>query len=131
MLSCIVSSIIIDLCFFQSIVNISSSFFFIIINYFLSLFIRGLKAKIESLKEIIIDEHPEIVGLVETMLNTGDAIPLGGYTVFRNDRNSDGGAVVMAVHNDLKGLIVEECKESEEGETLWLCMGRTEFSVRI
>ena len=105
--------------------------FFIIINYFLFLFIRGLKAKIELLKEMIIDEHPEIVGLVETMLNTGDAIPLGGYTVFRNDRNSDGGAVVMAVHNDLKGLIVEECKESEEGKTLWLCMGRAEFSVRI
>ena len=39
MLSCIVSSIIIDLCFFQIIVNISSSFFFIVINYFLFLFL--------------------------------------------------------------------------------------------
>ena len=38
MLSCIVSSVFIDLCFFQFVVNISSSFFFIVINYFLFLF---------------------------------------------------------------------------------------------
>ena len=29
--------------------------------------IRGLKSKIESLKEIIIEEKPEVIGLVETM----------------------------------------------------------------
>ena len=42
MLSCIVSSVIIDLCFFQFIVNISSSFFFIVINYFLFLFLSNI-----------------------------------------------------------------------------------------
>ena len=39
----------------------SSNFFY--------LNIRGLKSKIESLKGNIIEEKPEVIGLVETMLD--------------------------------------------------------------
>ena len=71
----------------------------------------------ESLKEILIDENPEIVGLTETMLDEADVIDIEGYTVHRNDRNGNGGGVLLAVKIDLKGLIVQECKDSEEGES--------------
>ena len=36
--------------------------------------IRGLKSKIKSLKEIIIEEKPEVIGLVETMLDGKDKV---------------------------------------------------------
>ena len=36
--------------------------------------IRGLKSKIESLKEIIIQEKPEVIGIVETMLDAKDEV---------------------------------------------------------
>ena len=85
----------------------------------------------ESLKEILIDENPEIVGLTETMLDEADVIDIEGYTVHRNDRNGDGGGVLLAVKIDLKGLIVQECKDSEEGESLWMSMGNTKMNLRM
>ena len=42
------------------------------------------------LKKIIKDEQPEIVGLVEGMLDTGDGIAFSESTVVANDRTSDG-----------------------------------------
>ena len=42
------------------------------------------------LKKIIKDEQPEIFGLVEAMLDTGDGIALSESTVVGNDRTSDG-----------------------------------------
>ena len=41
--------------------------------------IRGLKSKIESLKEIIIEEKPEVIELVETMLD--GKVVMEGYTI--------------------------------------------------
>ena len=93
--------------------------------------IRGLKSKVESLKEILLDENPEIVGLTETMLDEADVIDIEGYTVHRNDRNGIGGGVLLAVKIDLKGLIVQECKDSEEGESLWMSMGNTKMNLRM
>ena len=58
---------------------------------------RGLKSKIESLKEIIIEEKPEVIGLVETMLDGKDKILMEGYTIYRNDRNGDRGGVLIAI----------------------------------
>ena len=58
---------------------------------------RGLKSKIESLKEIIIEEKPEVIGLVETMLDGKDKIVMEGYTIYRNDRNGDRGGVLIAI----------------------------------
>ena len=93
--------------------------------------IRGLKSKVESLKEILLDENPEIVGLTETMLDEADVIDIEGYTVHRNDRNGNGGGVLLAVKIDIKGLIVQECKDSEEGESLWMSMGNTKMNLRM
>ena len=52
--------------------------------------IRGLKSNIESPKEIIIEEKPEVIGMVETMLDAKDEVVIEGYTIYRNYRNGDG-----------------------------------------
>ena len=70
--------------------------------------IRGLKSKIESLKEIIIEEKPEVIGLVETMLDGKYKVVMEGYTIYRNDQNGDGGLLLIAIKDVLKGIMVEE-----------------------
>ena len=67
--------------------------------------IRGLKSKIESLKEIIIEEKPEVIGLVETMLDGNDKVVMEGYTIYRN-----GDGVLIAIKNVLKGIAKERKK---------------------
>ena len=53
--------------------------------------IRGMKTKLESLREIIHDQKPDVVGIVETMMNERDVMRIEGYDVIRNDRNREGG----------------------------------------
>ena len=55
--------------------------------------IRGLKSKLESLKEIIDEQKPDIITLVETLLCENDAIELKNYEIIRNDREAGGGGV--------------------------------------
>ena len=70
--------------------------------------IRGLKSKIESLKEIIIEGKPEVMVIVETMLDEKDKVVMEGYTIYRNDRNGDEGGVLIAIKDVLKVIMVEE-----------------------
>ena len=79
--------------------------------------IRGLKSKLESLKEIIIEEKPEVIGLVETMLDGKDKVVMEGYTIYRNDRNGDGG-VFIAIKDVLKGIMVEESDSKRKEESI-------------
>ena len=50
--------------------------------------IQGLKSKLESLKEIIDEQKPDIIALVETLLCENDAIELKNYEIIRNDREA-------------------------------------------
>ena len=63
--------------------------------------IRGIKSKIESLESILDERKPDIVGIVETMLDSKDEIQIKGYKTFRNDRDKDGGGVMVAVKKEL------------------------------
>ena len=65
--------------------------------------IRGLKSKLDSLCEIVEEEKPDIVAIIETMLDNKDEIQIGGYEIFRKDRISGGGGILVAVKKDLRG----------------------------
>ena len=93
--------------------------------------IRGFKSKMASLKEILIDEQPEIVGLTETMLDAADVVEREGYSVYRSDRDREGGGILVAVKKVLKGLIVEESVEKNEGESMWVSLGSPKINLRI
>ena len=89
--------------------------------------IRGLK----SLKEIIIEEKPEVIGLVETMLDGKDKVVMEGYTIYRNDRNGDGGGVLIAIKDVLKGIMVEESNSKRKEESIWLSLTNNKTKIRI
>ena len=93
--------------------------------------IRGLKSKMASLKKILINEQPEIVGLTETMLDEADAVELEGYSVYRSDREREGGGILVAVKKVLKELIVEESVDKNEGESMWVSLGSPKINLRI
>ena len=93
--------------------------------------IRGLKSKIESLKEIIIEEKPEVIGLVETMLDGKDKVVMEGYTIYRNDRSGDGGGVLIAIKDVLKGIMVEESNSKRKEESIWLSLTNNKTKIRI
>ena len=93
--------------------------------------IRGLKSKVESLKEIIIEEKPEVIGLVETMLDGKDKVVMEGYTIYRNDRNGDGGGVLIAIKDVLKGIMVEESNSKRKEESIWLSLTNNKTKIRI
>ena len=88
--------------------------------------IRGLKSKIESLKEIIIEEKPEVIGLVETMLDGKDKVVMEGYTIYRND-----GRVSIAIKDVLKGIMMEESNSKRKEESIWLSLTNNKTKIRI
>ena len=92
--------------------------------------IRGLKSKIESLKKIIIEEKPEVIGLVETMLYGKDKVVMEGYIIYRNDRNGDGG-VLIAIKDVLKGIMVEESNSKRKNESIRLSLTNNKTKIRI
>ena len=45
-----------------------------------------------------------------------------GYTIYRNDRNGDGGGVLIAIKGVLKGIMVEESNSKRKEESIWLSL---------
>ena len=87
--------------------------------------IRGLKSKIESLKEAIEKTRPDIIAIVETHLGEDEKIRIKGYDTesFRQDRNSEGGGVMIAVKDGLKNVAIQVSQNKEPEESLWIVVG--------
>ena len=97
--------------------------------YYLS--IRGLKSKIESQKNKIIEEKPEVIGIVETMLDAKYIVVMEAYTIYRNYRSRDGGRVLIAIKDVLKGIMVEESNSKRKEESIWLSLTNNKTNIRI
>ena len=91
--------------------------------------IRGMKTKIESFREIMYDQKPDVVGIVETMMNERDVMRIEGYDVIRNDRNREGGGVMVIIKDALRGIVVEETRG--ENESIWMTLNNGRVNVRF
>ncbi|KAL4238884.1 hypothetical protein ACF0H5_003591 [Mactra antiquata] len=85
--------------------------------------IHYLYPKFDEIK-ILLSEHPEIdiLGLCETFLNehfTGKEVNLNDYQLFRKDRKSNGGGIVLYVKNNFP-CIRRIDLENENNEIMWL-----------
>ena len=56
------------------------------------------------------------------MLVGKDKVVMEGYTIYRNDRNGDGGGVLIAIKDVLKGIIMEESNSKRKEESIWLSL---------
>ena len=54
-----------------------------------------------------------MIGVVETLLNKGEDCEIEGYRIYRNDREGEGGGVMLAIKEKYKNLSIEVKKENE------------------
>ena len=92
--------------------------------YFLN--VRGIKSKIEQVRKIIKEEDPDIIGMVETMMAEKEKLEIEGYKMLRNDRNEEGGGVMVAVKEKYKNIVIEVSREKDMEESLWMVFGSRE-----
>ena len=65
------------------------------------------------------------------MLDGKDKVVMEGYTIYRNDRNGDGGGVLIAIKDVLKGIMVEESNSKRKDESIWLSLTNNKTKIRI
>ena len=58
-------------------------------------------------------------------------LKIEGYEIYRNDRNEDGGGVMLAVKKELKFISVEVKQTSEYLESLWVLINNNKVKLRI
>ena len=65
------------------------------------------------------------------MLDGKDKVVMEGDTIYRNDRNGDGGGVLIATKDVLKGIMVEESSSKRKEESIWLGLTNNKPKIRI
>ena len=95
--------------------------------------VRGLKSKLESFIEKIMEVEPTVFCVTETRLHKDEEFDMEseGYAVYRNDRNNNGGGVLIGVKIELKNVctIVEKKKDIEE--SIWVLINNSRIQLRI
>ena len=93
--------------------------------------VRGLKSKLESFIEKIMEVEPTVFCVTETRLHKDEEFDMEseGYAVYRNDRNNNGGGVLIGVKIELKNVctIVEKKKDIEE--SIWVLINNSRIHI--
>ena len=96
--------------------------------------IRGLESKKESLNEIIKEEDPTIVLLMEIMTEEKERIEIEGYkNVTVSKREDKWGGIMFAIKEELANLIQIKREERKEAEMLFiqLTCGRSQAMIGL
>ena len=81
--------------------------------------IRGLKSKVDSVQELVDDCQLNLLCLVETHMQEEEEITIPGYeTIYRNDKISNSGGILIAVKDTLKTITMQVKQETEIGQIL-------------
>ena len=80
--------------------------------------IRGMKSKVDSLTELVEDQKPTIVCLVETHLEKEEVAIPGYETIYRNDKTASSGGILVAVKGNRKIVTMQTHKQEQVGEGL-------------
>ena len=94
--------------------------------------IRGRKSKTDSLASIIEEMNPSIICLVETQLDEAERVQLEGLnSVFRSDKSSDSGGIMVAVKDKLKNIAIQLGETKDVGQTLWVRLDNRKEKIGI
>ena len=81
--------------------------------------IRGMKSKVNSLTELVEDQKPRTVCLVDTHLEKEEEVAIPGYeTIYRNDKTTNIGGILVAVKDNIKTVTMQTHKQEQVGERL-------------
>ena len=76
-------------------------------------------------------EKPTVIAITETWMDEAYKLELEGYVIYRNDRNEDGGGVMLAIRKEIKNITVEVKRTKESVESLWILINNTKIKIRI
>ena len=93
--------------------------------------IRDIKCKISSFEAIINEIKPTVIVVTEIHTDKDYKIEIEGYEPYRNDRNVDGGGILVAVKKELKHVTIVVKKTKEYLESLWIVIDNTRVKLRI
>ena len=94
--------------------------------------IRDFKCKRRSFEEIIERIKPTVIVVTETWMDEDYALEIDGYCKpCRNDRNQDGGGVMIVVRKELKNVTTEVKSTKEYLESLWIVINNERIKLRI
>ena len=84
------------------------------------------KSKIISTQRIIEEVQPDIIGLTETKMEELEPLDFDNkYRIYRNDRNKDGGGVLIAIKKVYEHLVQDVRKCSLSEESIWMDLDGT------
>ena len=93
---------------------------------------RDLKSKRSSFEEIVAELKPTVIAVTETWMDDSYSLELEGYaTPFKNNRNIEGGGVLLAVRKELEQISTEVKRTKDVMESLWIVINNTKIRIRI
>lgn len=102
--------------------------------------IRSLLSSIANLKDLILNGSFEVMGISETWLDSctsDEAIALENYQIFRKDRLTRGGGVLLYIHTRLKpqslSAFIDPANHHTDVEQTWakIQIGRRQIAVGV
>ena len=93
--------------------------------------IRGIKSKISSLRNVIDELQPTMFCITETHLIKKEDIKIEGYKIKRNDRDKDGGGIMIGIQKKLKNIITIVEKHRNVEESLWMVIDNKQVAIRV
>ena len=72
-----------------------------------------------------------MVAIVETKLGEDETVELDGYKILKQNRNEDGGGIMITVHQNLEHITVVVDQKREPGETTWLTISNGRINIRF
>ena len=95
--------------------------------------LRGLKSKKLSLEEIIIEEDPTIIALVETGLEEGEKTEFEGYEIYPKNKTTDGEGrgLLIAVKEQLKNITTIVREYEKPAEQMWIRISNGRNNIRL
>ena len=85
-----------------------------------------------SFEAIIEEVKPTVIAVTETWIDKSYKIDIEGYAEpYRNDRNIEGGGVMILVRKELKNITVEVKRTKDEMESIWVVINNDRIKIRI
>ena len=85
---------------------------------------RGIKGKLTSLRQILLENSPHVFLITETQMRSNTGISINGYTFFARKREGKtGGGVGILVRNDVRSSIAAH-PSARNIEILWISIRR-------
>ena len=86
--------------------------------------VRGIKSKLISINEVLVENNPHLFLLTETLLRTDTGLNIPGYTFYGKKREErTGGGVGILVRNDVRNNVASHISEKNI-EMMWVSVRR-------